>query len=551
MERRIYRFANIDFISQVVNLIVPEEIVLDPHAPLGIIEDKFYVLDGVQKRELFVGLGLTPWPASPYPRYAISEFVDALERIDPALKPTTNDILFGWLDPVGFTQLNSSYTLFPARDQSNAPFHVASFPGLKVLTVGDTHHGLLTLKLALEYCQGEAWDVVLLCHQSAHIDWFRSVLGDDKVFLYHLQVSPSQLGIGNSRFVPLQDRGSQALVFHGQFSHLHPRRSAIHHALLASQGPDNYRHVARSTLSEWMANLADVASVMCTCLNNQISTYQIYSMLNGCLLFSDPFHDTNGWGKFFRHSDGFVAYESLEQLLELYSYYRSHPEAAATIAQRGRALVEEHFSLHPHSHPWLLADSVHSLRSGLAASTTQLESDQPSGLRWSKRGEMDEDLSTYQILQDLCVFFSRVCWVKSDLDSANLALAVVEQLPRCLMSAMLPSSASSEFLPIVMTRPPKLHELMALSGLGAACLLVLLRPDICSTDSQVRSSLDAMLTESNSLSHEWLGPLVPRDKLGILLRAPSTANAFWPLSPGWQALLVYPPNAFASITPMY
>ena len=64
---------------------------------------------------------------------------------------------------------------------SSAPFGVSAFPGLKVLLVGDTHHGLLSFYNALAYCLKVAWVSVLLCHQSSHIDWFRSILGEDRV----------------------------------------------------------------------------------------------------------------------------------------------------------------------------------------------------------------------------------------------------------------------------------------------------------------------------------------------------------------------------------
>ena len=129
--------------------------------------------------------------------------------------------------------------------------------------------------------------------------------------------------------------------------------------------------------------LASEAAVLCGCLNNQISTYQLFSMLNGCLTFSDAFHSANGWGKFFRGGESFVLYESAEDLIDLYLFYRANPDASSRIASRGRELVETHFCLSSDCHPWLMPDSSDQLRSELKNSTNLLDYDGPDPLRWS------------------------------------------------------------------------------------------------------------------------------------------------------------------------
>ena len=118
---------------------------------------------------------------------------------------------------------------------SSAPFGVSAFPGLKVLLVGDAHHGLLSFYNALAYCLKVAWVSVLLCHQSSHIDWFRSILGEDRVFIYHLKCSPDQLCLSDARHTPPNERPIQQLAFHGDFSHLHPSRSLINNNLVSIQ----------------------------------------------------------------------------------------------------------------------------------------------------------------------------------------------------------------------------------------------------------------------------------------------------------------------------
>ena len=92
---------------------------------------------------------------------------------------------------------------------SSAPFGVSAFPGLKALLVGDAHHGLLSFYNALAYCLKVAWVSVLLCHQSSHIGWFRSIFGEDRVFIYHLKYSPEQLCLSDARHTPPNERPIQ------------------------------------------------------------------------------------------------------------------------------------------------------------------------------------------------------------------------------------------------------------------------------------------------------------------------------------------------------
>ena len=152
--RRLFRLSYAFELSTVLNLRINEEIVIDPQGPLGISSEKSYFLQGFPKRELRVGLGIPAWGEGfQYPRCAVNEIVASLKAIDPALVPDQNDLLLGFLDPISFYKLSSNTnSFFLDQAASSAPQGVSSFPGLKVLLVGDTHHGLQSLFNALSYC---------------------------------------------------------------------------------------------------------------------------------------------------------------------------------------------------------------------------------------------------------------------------------------------------------------------------------------------------------------------------------------------------------------
>ena len=552
--RRLFRLAHGGANYVLPNLKIHTEIVLDTQGPLGIQGDTLLSLEGIPKRVLRVGLGLPSWGEGfQYSRAVVSEFQAVLAAIDPELVPNQNDVFIAFLDPVSFFKFsknNNSFFLDPLV--SSAPQSVSDFPGLKILLVGDTHHGLLSLQNALAYCQQEAWDAFLLCHEPSHIDWFRAVLGDDRVFHLHHQISAEELGLVDLRKKSPVERQYQELTFHGDFSHLHPRRSAIHTKLLNIRPAGIYRHISRLTAQEWMQMLPCEAAVVTGCLNNQFSTYQLLTMLNGCLLFSDRFHTASGWGKLFKDGESYVLYENTEDLLELYCYYRSNPDAAARIARRGREIVESSFSLGIDSHPWLLAESPDILSSELRSSTNVLECDNRDPVRWPSLSQLMEDLSIYQLLNDLCIFYPSIRWVLGDRDSASLIQAVLQQLPRCLVSQMLLPNNGLEVSPVVMTRMPSDRELMTLGKASAAILLVLLRPDEYSSDGQgMLPDLENRLRAHNVLSWEWLGNQVQRNNLGIQLKARLTPNASWPLPAGWQGLLIWDVEKLATITPLY
>ena len=173
-------------------------------------------------------------------------------------------------------------------------------------------------------------------------------------------------------------------------------------------------------------------------------------------------------------------------------------------------------------------------------------------MRWSSLSQLQEDLAVYQLLNDLCVFYPSIRWVIGDRDSPSLIQAVLQQIPRCLVSQMLVGANGLEVSPVVMTRIPSDRELMMLNKMNAVCLLVLLRPDQFSSEGQAMlPDLENRLRAHNVLSWEWLGNQVQRNNLGIQLKARLTPNASWPLPTGWQALLIWDVEQLAKITPLY
>lgn len=537
--RRLYRCAGAFPESEILNLRIPLEIEIDPEAHPGILDDHHYVLSGVRKRAMRVGLGLPGWgPGYPNRRNVVSEWSAALAAIDPVLVPTADDLLVGWLDPIGFYCVNNRGSMQLTLQAASALQDVGAFPGLKILLVGDTHHGLLTLANSLGHGLQEPWDALLLCHQASHLDWFRSLLGDDRVFLYHLQISPQQLGLRQGRLRPPSERPQQALSFYGGFSHLHPRRSAAVQQLKERLGPAEFHHTGRVPRPHWMDGLADDAAVLCSCLNNQISTYHVYSLLSGCQVFSDRYHTASGWGRFFLDQQHVVLYDSVDELIDLYRHYRRHPDAAAAIAEAGRLQVEQHFRLDANSHPWLSAGSVEELRQGLRISTALLESHDQPPLRWSNPQQLVEDLNVYQLLHDLCQFFPRVLWISGDNGSKPLERAVLEQLPRCHSTRMLQAGQRLDLTPVVMTRLPQQRELLVFAATQSPYLLLLLPPVVLQANPELATRLEEQRQSMSELALQWLGRQAWRSQLAITRRSPRTADACWPLESGWQAALL-------------
>ena len=551
MPRRIYRFSDHFAGSQLLNVCIEEEIIIEPQAALGIHLDRQYKVRGIKKRELRVGLGLSGWAEpSVYPRNDISQFETALSLIDSKLAPTENDILIGWLEPAHFTKLSpQANTLYEDLETSPAPQNVSEFKGLKVLLVGDTHHHLLTIRNAIDYCLKESWDAILLCHQPIHIDWFRSALGEDRVFIYNLQASVEELGATQICLKKLHERKNQLLTFYGDFSHLHPRRTGIVQELQENQIEVGFKHNGRIPANEWFNTIAEDAYIMTACLNNQISTYQIYSMLQGCLVFSDQFNELNGWGRIFKDADSIVFYETSEQLIALYKYYRANLQEAEAIAQRGQKLAEKHFELNTLSNRWLLAESPKILRAWIQESSYFLEKIEGKPIRWSSVEDLKEDLSLYQILQDLSIFYRRIYWIPSNCESTNLKQAVQEQLPRCSIGTMIKIELQTDLCPIVMSRMPKLHEINQISKLDFAFLLLVLNEkDLNESKLQL-----ARLTElaDRKLEVEIIRNEISRKQLGIMQKSPATANALWPLDSLTNAILIKQKGAFESLTPIY
>lgn len=551
--RRLFRCAGSFPESQLLNLHIPLDIVIDAEAPAGVLDDHHYLLCGVRKRSLRVGLGLPGWGGGqPNRRNVVSEWAAALAAVDPVLAPTAEDLLVGWLDPIGYYGVSRhTGTMQLTIEAASALKDVAAFPGLKLLLVGDTHHGLLTLANSLGHGLQEPWDALLLCHQAAHLDWFRSLLGPDRVFLYHLQICDEQLGLRRGCLRPASQRPRQALSFYGSFSHLHPRRSALLEQLPRLLGPEEFAPVARLPRAHWLDSLADDAATLCSCLNNQISTYHMYSLLAGSLVFTDRFHTASGWGRFFHDRDSVVLYESAEELVELSRHYRRQPAAADAIAARGRQLVQQHFHLDAGSHPWLLADSVQALREGLAAATRPLEPVDPQPLRWADPRQLVADLNVYQVLHELQQFFPQVLWLAGDDASPSLRRAVAEQLPRCLSAAMLSPLPPLPHTPLVLSRPPLQRELGLLARLEVPYGLLLLAPAQLQAAPDLQQQLAGDLAELPPLRLRWLGSSLARSDLAIQHRSPRSAEARWPLEQGWQAALIENPAAIERLPALY
>ena len=172
-------------------------------------------------------------------------------------------------------------------------------------------------------------------------------------------------------------------------------------------------------------------------------------------------------------------------------------------------------------------------------------------LRWYSLNQLEEDLAVYQLIYDLCTFYHTILWVTGKRDSPPLMRAVLEQVPRCLDGQMLLVSTGQDVSPVLMTRLPTDRELISLTKMQVACLLVLLRADECPSGDPSRVAMEERLKRQNVLNWLWLGGQVQRQNMTIQIKTSLTPLACWPLPSGWHALLIYPVEPLAEIDPLY
>lgn len=102
----------------------------------------------------------------------------------------------------------------------NCPRGVAAFPGLKILVMGDTHHGQQPLLKMLNYIATERYDYVVTLHNPQHLHFLSSVMPEERLaWLPNLNLK--------SNIVPLDGQRNGHLCFAGRLGQYHPYRTRL------------------------------------------------------------------------------------------------------------------------------------------------------------------------------------------------------------------------------------------------------------------------------------------------------------------------------------
>lgn len=320
----------------------------------------------------------------------IEALVSWIQQYHPILAPTKHDSLIYKLDPtvdlVRATFPKSGLIELITPDQGSDPSHhgapenIAAFPGHKVIIVGDTHHRSNALGATISYLQQEKWDIVLIAHQPAHLNLFRACLDHSNVMLCQPWLDKSHLVDGEIDRSILM-RADKGIYLRHSESHLHPKRNRLAEAINGAgvnkrEASWTYQIQVKERTQgymQWLHELEGEFGAIGCCLSNNISMNQIFPMLAGSLLISEPFFNQWGYGRTLIDGQHYLRFDSFEQLQELVSLANMKPDIVADIAGRGRRECLKRFSLRADSNRWILESSLESAITTLSQETIWME----------------------------------------------------------------------------------------------------------------------------------------------------------------------------------
>lgn len=202
------------------------------------------------------------------------------------------------------------------------PRNVSSFPGPKVLVIGDTHHQPRPIRSVLEYALRERFDAHVVVATRQHAHFFVEAGIPNVSWLPSLLATPEPHAFMEER------RPVIALV--GQIGALHPRRKRIVDALLARGLPVEAVTCPRTELAERYARAAVSLNVS---LNGDLNFRPYEVAAAGGFLLTDRLSEQAGLSEFYREGQHYVAYEDVDDLAAKAMHYLAHPEEALAIAR--------------------------------------------------------------------------------------------------------------------------------------------------------------------------------------------------------------------------
>jgi hypothetical protein len=221
-----------------------------------------------------------------------------------------------------------------ARDPSYRPRNLAKFSCPTVLKLGDSFQwsdGSLSQMVA--YAQDLQCDYHWTYQCAQHLHFFREAGLKNPFWLPGSLVLPP--------YFPAAPAPRRAgMVFRGSLHGVHGHRRFLLEELAKAGIPVD---VARKEYDRCLDDYAAAAITFNCSANGDLNRRVFEAIFAGGFLLTDRLSPETGLPSLFREGEHFEAYGDEAELTEKARFYLAHPEKAAAIAERGRALMHERF----------------------------------------------------------------------------------------------------------------------------------------------------------------------------------------------------------------
>ncbi|MET0262465.1 MAG: glycosyltransferase, partial [Rariglobus sp.] len=219
------------------------------------------------------------------------------------------------------------------------PRNLSAFKCPKILLVADTHHGGRNpLTGMIRYALGEPFDRVVLLYDRHHAEFFRAAGIQNLHWLPSLTFAHSDARVTAA----LTARREPRIAIVGTTGY-HPRRLRLFSGLVEHHLPLDWREIQQcQAIDHYAGSLIGLNASMNGDLN--MRTFEI--LAGGALLLTDRLAPASGLDDLLKENREFVAYDSIDELVERARHLLSAPAEAQAIASAGAAWFREHFNEH-------------------------------------------------------------------------------------------------------------------------------------------------------------------------------------------------------------
>jgi len=196
-----------------------------------------------------------------------------------------------------------------------------------LVSVADTHHLYRPIEVVIDYLRQEEFTYISAENDRHHLKWFKRAGFHNLLWLPNLALTPRQIQ------PKLQQTKDNMICFIGSVGKFHPFRTYLVD-LLASKLKDNFIFkVASQDEASFIYNRSLISINIS--LNCDLNWRFFEILAAGGFLLSDRLPKQSGIDTLFIEGYHYEAYSTEQELLSKIHYYRSNPQHASIIAQRG------------------------------------------------------------------------------------------------------------------------------------------------------------------------------------------------------------------------